>query len=148
MASSLRGKTRHRWLTQNRTGVRRDEICMAHPIAGVAMTFQNTLLNECLRSVKKIYQWVRFWEGSREKKSVFHCDRNQSVQREKQEVFGRRGDWILCVCVRACLYWLIKCDSSMISWKGSLVLWGTIDHCDHTGNRCVDVRCFFFIKWE
>lgn len=82
MASSLRDKTRHRWLTQNRTGVRRDEICMAHPIAGVAMTFPNTLLNECLRSVKKLIRRCGFERGA----SVFHCDRNQSVHREMQEV--------------------------------------------------------------
>lgn len=73
MASCPRDKTWHRRLTQNRTGVRRDEICMAHPMARVAMTFPNTWLNECLHSVKKIDQWVRFREGSGEKgkKSVF-----------------------------------------------------------------------------
>ena len=82
-------------LTQNRTGVRRDEICMAHPMAGVAMTFPNTWLNECLHSVKKIDQWVRFGERSEKKKSVFHRDRNQSVQREKREerVQGKRDSW-------------------------------------------------------
>lgn len=52
------------------------------------MTFPNTWLNECLHSVKKkIDQWVRFGEEckKKKKKSDFHRDRNQSVQREKQE---------------------------------------------------------------
>lgn len=106
MPSSPRDETWHRRLTQNRTGVRRDEICMAHPMAGVAMTFPNTWLNECLHSVKKIDQWVRFREREVKKKSVFHRDRNQSVQREKREE-RVRGGWEtagdiryrVCMCV-------------------------------------------------
>lgn len=59
IASSPTDKILYCQLTENRTGVRLDEICMAHPVARAAMTFPNTWLNECLHSVKKIDQWVR-----------------------------------------------------------------------------------------
>lgn len=64
---------------------------------------------------KKIDQWVRFGEEckKKKKKSDFHRDRNQSVQREKQEecmekrVCGKiRDSWrqqIQSVCVFMCL---------------------------------------------
>lgn len=80
------------------------------------MTFPNTWLNECLHSVKKKLISGCGLERSvkrKKKKSDFHRDRNQSVQREKQEecmekrVCGKiRDSWrqqIQSVCVFMCL---------------------------------------------
>lgn len=64
------GETGHRWLTQNRTGVRGDEICSAHPMARVVMTFPNTLLNECLHSGKNIDQRAHFRKRHRNQNSA------------------------------------------------------------------------------
>lgn len=46
---------------------------MAHPMAGAAMTFPNTWLNECLHSVKK-------------KKLISGCGLERSVKRKKKRV--------------------------------------------------------------
>lgn len=65
---------------------------MAHPMAGVAMTFPNTWLNECLHSVKKIDQWVRFRERS-EKKRVFFTVTEINLSREKSGRSVRRREF-------------------------------------------------------
>lgn len=110
MPPSRGDKTRHRWLTQNRTGVRPDEICMAHPMAVVAMTFPNTRLNECLHSVKKkrIDQSLRFGvrsergeEGVRKKRKILFLTVTKiNLCGIAGGASGRRaGDRMVCVCV-------------------------------------------------
>lgn len=118
MLSSPGDKTWHRRLTQNRTGVRRDEICMAHPMAGVAMTFPNTRLNECLHSVKKIDQWVRFGDRSKKKIvffSVTEINLWEGKWSNRRGLSGGKGDSWSYLIQRKREWRLLKCNQH--KWK-------------------------------
>lgn len=70
MPSSHGDETKPRRLTQNRTGVRQNEICMAHPTAMVALTFP-----------KHAAQWMfTQCEKEEKKKSISCCDLERGVR--------------------------------------------------------------------
>lgn len=77
MPSSRGDETKPQWLTQNRTGVGQNEICMAHPTAMVALTFP-----------KHAAQWMfTQCEKERKKKSIRYCDLERGVKGKKNVSF-------------------------------------------------------------